>query len=207
MKLIWLAPLIAIGLAGCVGTTAPTFTNNNAGQATGGPADFTTDVAAGDTVETDQLPPLDGAEQPAENVAFGPQPVPAPQAESPLAPANEVGQPDQAAALAARSGVTITAVDLPGGWTISVDGGACPLSLTETPWEDGFRASTRGCQSDALASLSSWRLDGQTVVLSSGGTVVARLAATSIFRDGDIVTNARFEGQLVTGGIPVSFFR
>lgn len=202
MRLIWLAPLIAIGLAGCVGTTAPTFTSNAAGQATAAPADFTTNVAAGEDIETDALPPLDGAQA---DVAFGPQPVA--ENESPLAPADEVGQPDQAAALAARSGVTITADDLPGGWTISVDGGACPLSLTETPWEDGFRASTRGCQSDALASLSSWRLDGQTVILSGGGTVVARLSATSIFRDGDIVTNARFEGQLVAGGIPVAFFR
>lgn len=194
MRLVWLAPLIAVGLAGCV-STVPTYTST--GSATGAPTDFNAALpTAGDGVATDDLLPPD------DETVFGPAPPP-----DLLGQPDEVGQPDQVAVLAASSGVEVTFQDLPGGWTISIDAGACPLSLTETPWEGGYRASTRSCQSDALTSVSSWRLEGQEVILYSGGTIVARLYATSIFRDGNGVANARFEGQLVQGGIPVVFFR
>lgn len=192
MRLVWLAPLMAIGLTGCVvaGPASPT-----AGPATADPTDFNALTQDGDDVETVELPPPDAP-------IFGPAPPP-----DLLAAPDELGQPDQIAVLAESSGAEVAFQDLPGGWTISIDGGACPLSLTETPWEGGFRASTRSCQSDVLAALSSWRLEGQEVVLYAEGAIVARLYATSIFRDGNGVANARFEGQLVQGGIPVIFFR
>lgn len=210
MRRVWFVPLVALGLAGCVGTTAPTF-GGSSGPATGAPTDFNAQ-AGEDGIATDELPPPGGA---VDEGVYGPVLEPEPDEEVPLfdnGPIVDDGpaagqEPGQVAALPPADSIAVTMDDLPGGWTISVDGGACPLSLTETPWEGGLRASTRSCQSEALQSISSWQLVGQEVVLYSGSTVVARLHATSIFRDGNIVTNGRFEGQLVASGIPVSFFR
>lgn len=194
MRLPWLTPLLAVGLAGCV-VAQPTF-GGSPNVATAGPTDFNTVPVPDGAVETDELPP-------AEEEIFGPELPP-----DLLAPADEIGQPDQVAALAEVNGVEVTFDDLLGAWTMSVDGGVtCQLFLTGTPWEDGFRGSTRDCPSDALSALSSWRLDGQQVVLSGGGAVVARLFAVNIFRDAGVVANALFEGQLVAGGVPVTFFR
>jgi hypothetical protein len=70
--------------------------------------------------------------------------------------------------------------------------------MTLTSWTGGYRASTRGCSTDVLKSISAWNLNGKQVVLAgSGGSPVATL-----FPSG----NTRFDGQ--TGqGAAVSFYR
>jgi hypothetical protein len=70
--------------------------------------------------------------------------------------------------------------------------------MTLTSWTGGYRASTRGCNSEVLKSISAWNLNGTQVVLAgTGGSPVATLAASG---------NTRFDGQ--TGqGAAVSFYR
>ncbi len=197
----WLAPLLAVGLAGCV-SAAPTF-NDTPGVATNAPTDFNAVPVPEGGVAAGELPPPEDAE------VFGPA-VP-PDVAGPASPVEDAadgGEADQVAALPPANGQEVTFDDLLGAWTISIDGGGtCQLFLTGTPWEDGFRGSTRDCQSDALSGLSSWRLEGQQVILAAGGSVIGRLQVVNIFRDGGVVANALFEGQLVAGGVPVSFFR
>jgi hypothetical protein len=88
--------------------------------------------------------------------------------------------------------------DLLGGWTIASSGDSCQLFMTLTSWTGGYRASTRGCSSDVLKSISAWNLSGSQVVLAgSGGSPVATLFSAG---------GSRFDGQ--TGqGAPVSFYR
>jgi len=88
--------------------------------------------------------------------------------------------------------------EIPGGWTIASSGDSCQLFMTLTSWTGGYRASTRGCSTDVLKSISAWNLNGKQVVLAgTGGSPVATL-----FPSG----NTRFDGQ--TGqGAAVSFYR
>ena len=87
--------------------------------------------------------------------------------------------------------------DLLGGWTITSGSDSCQLFMTLTSWTGGYRASTRGCGSDLLKSISAWNLQGSEVVLAGqGGTPVARLASSG---------NNRFEGQ--ANGQGVTFYR
>ncbi len=198
MRLVWLTPLLAVGLAGC-GAIGAIGIPLGGGAATDQPADFNAlDPLAG-PVETEQLPPLGGQPAPGGQV-----PIPV---LDPLAAAGELGQPDQVAALAAIGEVTVVFDDLLGAWTMTIGGGSCQLFLSGTPWEDGFRGSTRDCLSEVLAAISSWRLDGQEVVVFAGGAAVARFYAVSLLRNGGLVVSGRFEGQMVVGGIPVAFLR
>ena len=99
-------------------------------------------------------------------------------------------------AAAARN---IGRTDLLGGWTITSGGNSCQLFMTLTSWTGGYRASTRGCTSDVLKSISAWNLQGRQVVLAGqGGTPVAHLASSG--------TN-RFDGQIDGQGTAVSFYR
>ena len=76
-------------------------------------------------------------------------------------------------------------------------GDSCQLFMTLTSWTGGYRASTRGCTSDLLKSISAWNLQGSEVILAGqGGTPLARLASSG---------NNRFDGQ--RDGQVVSFYR
>ena len=88
--------------------------------------------------------------------------------------------------------------DLLGGWTIASSGDSCQLFMTLTSWTGGYRASTRGCSSAELKSISAWNLNGSQVVLAGqGGSPVATLQSAG---------GTRFDGQTAGGG-PVSFYR
>ena len=71
--------------------------------------------------------------------------------------------------------------------------------MTLTSWTGGYRASTRGCQSPALKSISAWSLSGSQVVLAgASGAPVARLSSAG---------GNRFNGQIEGGAAAVSFYR
>ncbi len=206
MRLLRLAPLLTlVALAGCGAVGAIGIPLNGGTAANAPPTDFNT-AQTDAPIATDQLPPLGESTETAANPPTPASPLAQPV--GPLAPPNEVGQPDQVAALAANSNVTVSFDDLIGGWTISLGNIVCSqFFLNGTPWEDGYRGSTRSCNSPALSSISSWRLDGQQVVLFAAGVPIAQLYAVSIVRDGALVVTGRFEGQMISGGEPVAFFR
>lgn len=216
MRLVRLAPLLTIvALAGCGPVGAIGIPLGGGGQAaTAAPTDFNT-TQTGEPVQTGQLPPPSDGTGPAgpgttSPATATPSPATTPGDQTllnPLAPADEVGQPDQGAILAANSNITVTFDDLIGGWTIVLNGIACnQFFLNGTPWEEGYRGSTRNCSSPVLSSISSWRLDGQEVVLFAAGVPIARLHAVSLVHDGALVVSARFEGQMISGGDPIAFF-
>ena len=104
-------------------------------------------------------------------------------------------QPGAVTASVAPSGLGRT--DLLGGWTITTAGDSCQLFMTLPSWTGGYRASTRGCNSDLLKSISAWNLDGDQVVLAGqGGAPLAQLQSTG--------TN-RFDGT--ASGAPLTFYR
>ena len=83
------------------------------------------------------------------------------------------------AAMTPSSGGAVGRTDLLGGWTITATGDSCQLFMTLTSWTGGYRASTRGCTTDLLKSISAWNLQGSEVVLAGqGGSPVARLASS-----------------------------
>ena len=87
--------------------------------------------------------------------------------------------------------------DLLGGWTITSGSDSCQLFMTLTSWTGGYRASTRGCASPLLKSISAWNLQGSNVVLAgAAGAPVVTLASSG---------NNRFDGQ--ANGQGVSFYR
>lgn len=93
---------------------------------------------------------------------------------------------------------TVGRTDLLGGWTIASSGESCQLFMTLTSWTGGYRASTRGCSSDMLKSISAWNLQGSQVILAGqGGTPIARLQSSG---------GSRFDGSAEGGGA-VSFYR
>jgi hypothetical protein len=165
--------LMAITLAGC-GSIGAIGLNRNAAP----PAD----TVAVSPVQSNTLPPPAGAAPPAGqgNIVGA-----APATTMAAAP-----QPPAASALGRT--------DLLGGWTIASSGDSCQLFMTLTSWTGGYRASTRGCSSEVLKSISAWNLNGTQVVLAgTGGSPVATLAASS---------PTRFDGR--TGqGAAVSFYR
>jgi hypothetical protein len=87
--------------------------------------------------------------------------------------------------------------DLLGGWTITAGNDSCQLFMTLTSWTGGYRASTKGCATPLLKSISAWNLQGTNVILAgAGGAPVATLASSG--------TN-RFDGQ--ANGQSVTFYR
>jgi hypothetical protein len=110
-----------------------------------------------------------------------------------------LGPPGGQTAMTAPStgGSALGRTDLLGGWTITSAGDSCQLFMTLTSWTGGYRASTRGCTSEMLKSISAWNLQGSEVVLAGqGGAPLARLASSG---------NNRFDGQ--ASGQVVSFYR
>jgi hypothetical protein len=89
--------------------------------------------------------------------------------------------------------------DLVGGWTLASAGESCQLSLSSTNWTGGLRASTRGCASDELKSISAWDLVDKAVLLKdTSGSVVARLYGSG---------PTRYSGQTDVSKRGVQFFR
>ncbi|MEJ0011113.1 MAG: AprI/Inh family metalloprotease inhibitor [Bauldia sp.] len=87
--------------------------------------------------------------------------------------------------------------DLLGGWTITSGNDSCQLFMTLTSWTGGYRASTRGCTTNLLKSISAWNLQGSNVVLAgAAGAPVVTLASSG---------NNRFDGQ--ANGQGVTFYR
>jgi hypothetical protein len=177
MRIGFLAPVVAVALSGCGSIGAIGITPK---------AEATDTVApvAVSPVQTSTLPPVAGA--PATN--------------SPIIGAAPPTQPGAMASAAPQpaSPAALGRTDLLGGWTIASSGDSCQLFMTLTSWTGGYRASTRGCSSDVLKSISAWNLSGSQVVLAgTGGSPVATLASSG---------GSRFDGQ--TGqGAPVSFYR
>lgn len=141
-------------------------------------------------VESANLPPPSDGQQPAGGV-----PGAADTGEgAPLAQPQVAGN---APAGSATGGIGRT--DLLGGWTITSSGDSCQLFMTLTSWTGGYRASTRGCTSDVLKSISAWNLQsGQVILAGQGGKPVAHLASSG--------TN-RFDGQVEGQGAAVTFYR
>ncbi len=189
------APLLALVLGACGQIGAIDIPLGAGGAATAAPVDF----------NTIPLDPAAAGGDP--NAGLPPDPNAAPVVLDPLAAPDGLGEPDQAAALAANAGVTVAFNDMLGAWTATINAGTCQLFLSGTVWENGYRGSTRDCPSDALATVSSWNLIDQQVLLFAAGNEIARLFAVSLVRNGDLVVNARFEGQMAGGGTPVAFFR
>lgn len=157
------------------------------------------------------LPPMNRSDPPPDTLAGGlPPPLPGedPNAVAPAATGDAIiseplpnpgdGTATVAAAPPPSTGGGIGRTDLLGGWTIAASGDSCQLFMTLTSWTGGYRASTRGCSSDVLKSISAWNLSGKQVTLSGqGGSPVATLNAAG---------SNRFDGQ-TGGGVPVSFYR
>jgi Protease inhibitor Inh len=166
-----LGPVVmAIALAGCGSIGA-------IGVPTSRNAPPPADPVAVAPVQSSTLPPVGGAAPPGQGV---------------------VGADVVAAAPAAPAASALGRTDLLGGWTIASSGDTCQLFMTLTSWTGGYRASTRGCSSEVLKSISAWNLNGTQVVLAgSGGSTVATLVSSG---------GSRFDGQ--TGqGAAVSFYR
>jgi hypothetical protein len=178
MRIGFLAPVaFAVALSGC-GSIGAIGISPKA-EAT---SDTVNPVAVS-PVETSTLPPVAGA--PATNTG--------------VVGAAPAGQPGAvASAPQPASQAALGRTDLLGGWTIASSGDSCQLFMTLTSWTGGYRASTRGCSSEVLKSISAWNLAGSQVVLAgTGGSPVATLFASG---------GSRFDGQ--TGqGSPVSFYR
>lgn len=150
------------------------------------------DPAALPPVESATLPPVADGQQQQAGTAFPPgdtgEAAPLAQPQTALAgPAGSAGSGE------------IGRTDLLGGWTITSGGDSCQLFMTLTSWTGGYRASTRGCSSDLLKSISAWNLQGKQVVLAGqGGTPIAHL-----FPSG----SNRFDGQTDGQGASVTFYR
>jgi predicted small lipoprotein YifL len=179
MKTEILAPVIlAVALAGCGSIGAIGFPPMKRD------ASESVDPVTVSPVETAALPPVNGAAPGGYGVAGqGPG----------MTPLNETSSLNPP-----PSGPALGRTDLLGGWTITSSGDSCQLFMTLTSWTGGYRASTRGCSSETLKSISAWNLSGKQVVLAgTGGTPLATLVSSG---------GSRFDGQ--TGqGVPVTFYR
>lgn len=154
------------------------------------------------------LPPL-GKNQPPPGVEAGGLPPPVAAGETPpgstgavitepLPDPNATTTTTAAATPAPSTGGSLGRTDLLGGWTIASSSDSCQLFMTLTSWTGGYRASTRGCNSSVLKSISAWNLEGAQVVLAGqGGTPVARLVSSG---------GNRFDGQAEGVG-SISFYR
>jgi hypothetical protein len=117
-------------------------------------------------------------------------------AEQPLAPPPGT-QTAMNAPTGSGAGGAIGRTDLLGGWTITSGNDSCQLFMTLTSWTGGYRASTKGCATPLLKSISAWNLQGANVILAgAGGAPVATLASSG---------NNRFDGD--ASGQTVTFYR
>jgi hypothetical protein len=162
---------------------------------------------ADSSVEAAALPPLEDpaapgaapAYQPTENGIDDPlanaEPYPPGAPEAPATAADAIASVDAST----NTGATLGRSELLGGWTVSSGAETCQLFMTLTSWTGGYRATTLGCQSTELKSISAWNLEGTQIVLAGGtGSPIARLSSTG---------GNRFDGQTLTQGTPISFYR
>jgi hypothetical protein len=132
-------------------------------------------------VDTSQLPPLSDGTQVAGLPPYD-QPLPQPGAGDVIPPSSGLGR-----------------TDLLGGWTITAGGDSCQLFMTLTSWTGGYRATTRGCNSDLLKSVSAWNLTGNQVILAGmSGTPIAHLKSAGL---------NRFDGTSDAQGAQIVFYR
>lgn len=210
MKLVFVAPLLALGLAACgqVGAIGIPLGGGPQSAATGQPTDFNR-AAPTTAVETGTLPAAGGYDPGPVATTPPPGTPPTTTTTGGLAAPDAIGEPNQAGALAANTNVVIEEVDLMGAWRITLDRLVCQLSLSRTAMPVGtmgYRASVQPalgggdqCSSTLLREIRSWSLDGQTVTLAdSTGAPLATLAP---------VATLRFEGQVIAGGLPIVFYR
>ncbi len=178
----WTAPiLLSVGLSGCgsVGAIGLHPFKKDTGAVV---AADVNPVPAG-KVETADLPPTggnSGGSQMAMNET-------------------NTGTPPAAAGAPIAAGADVSRTDLLGGWTLSNGSESCQLFMTLTTWTGGYRASTRGCNSDSLKAISAWNIEGKQVVLAgAAGAPIAELGASA---------QSRFEGRLLGSGTTVTFYR
>ncbi len=89
------------------------------------------------------------------------------------------------------AGNTLAKDDLLGNWQLAYGGASCLIGFSLTQWQGGNRAFTRNCKSSTLKSVSSWRLQGNGLVLRNNkGETIATLQ-----RSGD----TRFSGSTGSG--------
>ena len=154
-------------------------------------------------VVSDTLPPV--ASAPVTRNALAPPPMdpnaqtPPPITDGAMPGATPINAaPTTPPPVSTASGAEIGRTDLLGGWTLQSGGESCQLFMTLTSWTGGYRASTRGCQSPTLKSISAWSLNGSQVVLAgANGVSVASLSSSG---------KTQFNGQ-INGGAAVSFSR
>jgi hypothetical protein len=179
----WLPAALALALGGCgsigaIGVPPAGTTAGTPPPVAGGlppPGATYPGQPPGGAVIAEPLPPVGGTDGTMTPVATLPPAPAAPTAAAPLG-----------------------RTDLLGGWTIASSGDSCQLFMTLTSWTGGYRASTRGCASEQLKSISAWNLNGSQVVLAGqGGSPVATLQNSG---------GTRFDGSIAGGG-PVSFYR
>lgn len=200
MKLVFVAPLLALGLAACgqVGAIGIPLGGGPQSAATGQPTDFNR-AAPTTAVETGTLPAAGGYDPGPVATTPPPGTPPTTTTTGGLAAPDAIGEPNQAGALAANGTAGVRSTDLIGGWTVTAGSDTCQLFMTLTAWTGGYRASTRDCSSTVLQSISAWSLNGSTVTLASAdGTALATLGGVSA---------TRFEGQVIAGGLPIVFYR
>ncbi len=141
-----------------------------------------------------------GAPPPAQPAPIQPMPT-APVAVTQLPPPpvepQPAVQPEPAALPPPEAQLAVQRSDLIGGWTIQADGQRCQLFMVLTGWTGGYRASTRGCQSDVLKGVSAWDLNGNEITLKDANAApVATLYSTA---------PSTFQGRLSNGtGLTVS---
>jgi hypothetical protein len=165
---------------------------------------------ADSSVEAAALPPLEppgpaaapayqptdsGIDDPLANAEPYPPGTPgAPELTEPATAAAAIAAVDSSA-----TGSTPGRSELLGGWTVSSGTETCQLFMTLTSWTGGYRATTLGCKSTELKAISAWNLEGTQIVLAGGtGSPIARLSSTG---------GNRFDGQTLTEGTPISFYR
>jgi hypothetical protein len=213
------APVLVFAalLSGCSGFGAISLPGFGGAEAEASNQPAPGNAAPAGVVETTELPPLVGQSEGADPflnpdtqvAAASPWPPtdPAMTAATPGAPGElALTQTPPAAGGLAAGGPgaggpagEIARPDLLGAWTLTDGTESCELFMTLTTWTGGYRASTRGCTSTTLASISAWDLNGQQVVLAGPeGVAVARLYSSGM---------NRFDGQTETEAATVSFFR
>ncbi|MEO8669242.1 MAG: AprI/Inh family metalloprotease inhibitor [Bauldia sp.] len=193
MLLIRLVPVcLVLALAGCGSVGAISFPSF--GKKTAEADADTISPAAVPPVEQSNLPPPPGAGQPQDGQATVAEALP-----NGADASGQTALPGTAPAPAPVASGSLGRTDLLGGWTIASSGDSCQLFMTLTSWTGGYRASTRGCTSDTLKSISAWNLEGKQVVLAGqGGVAVARLSSSG---------GNRFDGATEGGATPVTFYR
>ncbi len=187
----YLVPItLVVALAGCGSIGAIGLPWKRDKQVTQQPMTPATPSPQNSVESTDLGPPADS------QVAGLPADTGATAAEQPLSPpAGSTAMTAPATGSGANGGIGRT--DLLGGWTITSGSDSCQLFMTLTSWTGGYRASTRGCATELLKSISAWNLQGSSVVLAGqGGSPVATLASSG---------NNRFDGQ--ANGQGITFYR